>query len=123
MPMARVTGGSPMTCNVDNLEVVERNAVYDHFRIKLSDDTASDLVALGGAAGTITGSVTTILVEAGIIASAGTIIGAAVVAIIAAELAWIATQNNGCGVTIDIYLAPSAVPPFTDIPYHVITSQ
>jgi len=112
-----------MTCNVNSYELVENNSLYNHHRLKLDQDTATDIATLGGL------SAATIDTAGGIIAAAvGSTITGGIAAlfglIILAESAAIQIAADGCGVVIDAWFVNAQLPTdLDDVPYHYISSQ
>lgn len=113
-----------MTCNVDDLKYKGYNNTlnYHHYEVKLSHGTVEDLVPVTTAAEVNSAVALKILKDRGIIASTTSNIGLALLALLVAEGAWIAVQDNGCGVTLECYMVNVGTPTPV-IPLHYVSSQ
>jgi len=117
-----------MSCNTQDFEIVNSNPIVTHYRLNLDQDTATDVATIAAAAGSITsvaggaGAAIAAIVNP-IVGGAIAGVTAVIVSIIVVEWAWIQTQANGCGVTIDYWAVNDLVDPFDNVPYHNITPQ
>lgn len=113
-----------MSCNVNDYELVNEGILINHHRLKLDQDTATDLAVAGGAGAMGVQAIGSAIAYA--VSGIANPISMVFATIIIVEAARVQIAADGCGITIDLYMVqpdPYIGPDPTDIPYHTINSQ